>query len=39
MAKIAKNLTDLIGNTPMMELAKYSRAEGGGKAHRQAGIL
>ena len=28
MAKIAKNLTDLIGNTPMMELAKYSRAEG-----------
>ena len=25
MAKIAKNLTELIGHTPLMELAEYSR--------------
>ena len=28
MAKIAKNLTDLIGRTPLMELAEYSRKYG-----------
>jgi cysteine synthase A len=28
MTKIAKQLTDLIGNTPMMELNKYSLNEG-----------
>ena len=28
MAGIAKNLTDLIGNTPMLELMNYSRSEG-----------
>lgn len=28
MAKIAKNLTELIGNTPLMELAGYSRLHG-----------
>lgn len=28
MAKIAKQLTDLIGNTPMLELGKYSRDKG-----------
>lgn len=28
MAKIAQNLTDLIGNTPLLELAKYSKATG-----------
>src|SRR5690554_5609182 len=28
MAGIAKNLTDLIGNTPMLELTNYSRSEG-----------
>lgn len=26
MAKIAKNLTDLIGNTPLLELSNYNRA-------------
>ncbi len=26
MSKIAKNLTDLIGNTPLLELANYNRA-------------
>lgn len=28
MVKIAKNLTDLIGNTPLLELGNYSREEG-----------
>lgn len=28
MAKIAKQLTDLIGNTPLLELGKYSRDKG-----------
>ncbi|NLX77551.1 MAG: cysteine synthase A [Clostridiaceae bacterium] len=28
MAGIARNLTELIGNTPMLELANYCRAEG-----------
>lgn len=28
MAKIAHNLTDLIGNTPLLELANYSREKG-----------
>lgn len=28
MAKIAKSLTDLIGNTPLLELVNYSRNEG-----------
>ena len=28
MAKIAKQLTDLIGNTPLLELGKYSRGKG-----------
>ena len=28
MAKIAKNLTELIGHTPLMELAGYSRKYG-----------
>lgn len=28
MAKIAKSLTDLIGNTPLLELGNYSRSEG-----------
>ena len=28
MAKIAKNLTELIGRTPLMELAEYSRKYG-----------
>ncbi|HPU21485.1 MAG TPA: cysteine synthase A [Thermoclostridium caenicola] len=28
MAGIAKNLTELIGNTPMLELVNFSRAEG-----------
>lgn len=28
MAKIAKNLTELIGHTPLMELAEYSRKHG-----------
>lgn len=28
MAKIAKSLTDLIGNTPLLELGNYSRAAG-----------
>ena len=28
MAKIAKNLTDLIGNTPLLELGNYSKAKG-----------
>lgn len=27
MAKIAKNLTDLIGNTPLLELVNYSKVE------------
>jgi cysteine synthase A len=27
MSKIAKNLTDLIGNTPLLELANFGRAE------------
>lgn len=27
MAKIAKNLTDLIGNTPLLELSNYSKAK------------
>jgi len=26
MAKIAKNLTELIGNTPLLELSNYNRA-------------
>ncbi len=28
MAKIAKNLTDLIGNTPLVELMNYNRDHG-----------
>lgn len=28
MTKIAKNLTDLVGNTPLLELDKYSKAKG-----------
>lgn len=28
MANISKNLTELIGNTPMLELASYGKAEG-----------
>ena len=28
MAKIAKQLTDLIGNTPLLELTKFSKAKG-----------
>jgi len=28
MAQIAKNLTDLIGNTPLLELTNYNRAHG-----------
>lgn len=28
MAKIAKNLTDLIGNTPLLELSNYNQANG-----------
>ena len=28
MAKIAKNLTDLIGNTPLLELANYNKSKG-----------
>ena len=28
MAKIAKQLTDLIGNTPLLELSKYSKVKG-----------
>jgi cysteine synthase A len=28
MAKIAKNLTDLIGNTPLLEVGNYSKAQG-----------
>ena len=28
MAKIAKKLTDLIGNTPLLELTKFSEAKG-----------
>lgn len=28
MAKIAKQLTELIGNTPLLELSKYSQAKG-----------
>ncbi|WP_139903620.1 cysteine synthase A [Clostridium thermarum] len=28
MAKIAKNLTDLIGNTPLLELTSYNRKKG-----------
>lgn len=28
MSKIAKNLTDLIGNTPLLELSNYNRASG-----------
>jgi len=28
MAKIAKNLTDLIGNTPLLELGNYGKAHG-----------
>jgi cysteine synthase A len=28
MAKIAKNLTDLIGNTPLLELANYGKSKG-----------
>ena len=28
MAKIAKKLTDLIGNTPLLEIANYSKEEG-----------
>jgi cysteine synthase A len=28
MAKIAKNLTDLIGNTPMLELISYGKSQG-----------
>jgi cysteine synthase len=26
MSKIAKNLTDLIGNTPLLELSNYNKA-------------
>ena len=28
MAKIAKQLTELIGNTPLLELNKFSEAKG-----------
>ena len=28
MAKIAKQLTELVGNTPLLELNKYSTAKG-----------
>ena len=28
MSKIAKQLTELVGNTPLLELNKYSKAKG-----------
>mgnify|MGYP000222503703 CR=1 FL=1 len=28
MTKIAKQLTELVGNTPLLELNKYSQAKG-----------
>ena len=28
MTKIAKQLTELVGNTPLLELNKYSQAQG-----------
>ena len=28
MANIAKQLTELVGNTPLLELNKYSKAKG-----------
>ena len=28
MAKIAKKLTDLIGNTPLLEISNFSKSEG-----------
>ena len=28
MSKIAKSLVDLIGNTPLLEVSNYSKAEG-----------
>ena len=28
MTKIAKNLTDLIGNTPLLELSNYNKING-----------
>ena len=28
MAKIAKQLTELIGKTPLLELSKYSKSKG-----------
>ena len=28
MSKIAKQLTELVGNTPLLELNKYSQAKG-----------
>jgi hypothetical protein len=35
MSKIAKNLTDLIGNTPLLELTNYNKANGSGASHCQ----
>lgn len=32
MSKIARNLTELIGNTPLLELSNYNRNEGAGAA-------
>ena len=28
MKKIAKQLTDLVGNTPLMELSNYNKSKG-----------
>ena len=40
MAKIAKKLTDLIGNTPLLELGAYGEKEGVlGKLVREARVL
>lgn len=38
MAKIAKQLTELVGNTPLLELNKYSKAKGRSGPHKIQGI-
>ena len=37
MKKIAKQLTDLVGNTPLMELSNYNKSKGLKKRWSRAG--
>ena len=40
MKKIAKQLTDLVGNTPLLELSNYNKAKGlKSPSDRETGVI